>query len=106
MSVSFGVYYDKSNKSPWGKLASLANNTYPSYGSNGFFGTAVDVRIGNLYNASMIITSLSYSWDNESPWALSGDGGSSSGRPKYTTVDMDLTYLGSAKPEQGVKIFG
>ena len=75
----------------WGKLESLALKTYPTYGTNGFYGTSVSVTIGDLFVAkSMIITDLSYSWSTETPWEITAG----IQAPMYTNVSISFTVLG------------
>ena len=76
----------------WGNLQKLAQKTFPEYGTEGFHGNSVKVTIGDLYkNKDMIITDLSYDWDNETPWEIT-DGEQS---PMYTNVSISFTVLGT-----------
>ena len=85
----------------WGNLQSLAQKTYPVYGTNGFHGQTVNVTVGDLFkNQPMIITDLSYDWDNETPWEIT-EGEQS---PMYTNVSISFTVLGS-KPTSGTKVY-
>jgi hypothetical protein len=79
----------------WDKLSALARNTYPVYGGSGFHGQFIRVTIGDLYvKQYMYVTSLTYDWDNETPWELT-DGVQ---LPMYTNVDMNLGWVGASKP--------
>ncbi len=81
----------------WTKLDELAKLTYPIYpsGGSGFTGTYVNVTIGDLYvNEPMYVTDLSYDWDNETPWELE----EGEQVPLYTTVSMQLGYIGRQRP--------
>ena len=85
----------------WGNLQKLAQKTYPVYGTEGFHGQTVKVTVGDLYkNQSMIITDLSYDWDNETPWEIT-EGEQS---PMYTNVSISFTVLGS-KPNSSTKVY-
>ena len=81
----------------WDKLDELAKLTYHIYpsGGSGFTGTYVNVTIGDLYvNEPMYVTDLSYDWDNETPWVLE----EGAQVPLYTTVSMQLGYIGRQRP--------
>ena len=85
----------------WGNLQKLAQKTYPVYGTQGFYGQTVSVTIGDMYKSkSMIITDLSYDWDNETPWEI--DAGNQA--PMYTNVSISFTVLGS-KPTSGTTVY-
>ena len=58
----------------------------------------------------MLIESVSYDWDNETPWSIAGNMGrdnqfkidsKNDGLPMYTTVDLQMKYLGNVKPAAG-----
>jgi len=85
----------------WGNLQSLAQKTYPVYGTNGFHGQTVNVTVGDVFkNQPMIITDLSYDWDNETPWEIT----EGEQAPMYTGVSISFTVLGS-KPNSGTKVY-
>ena len=85
----------------WGNLQKLAQKTYPVYGSSGFHGQTVKVTIGDMYvKKDMIITDLSYDWDNETPWEI--DDGHQA--PMYTNVSISFTVLGE-KPTSGTTVY-
>ena len=110
VSVSFMVAYEFSGKSPWESLKKLAAFTLPGY-SSGPWAQAPKVTIGKLYrNIPMIIESVSYDWDNETPWSVAGKMGKdgnleiaskNDGLPMYTSVDLQMKYLGNVKPAKG-----
>ena len=76
----------------WKKLRKLALLTHPTYGSQGFFGNAVDVTIGKLFDERpMIIQDLGYDWDNETPWEIDEN----RQHPMYTSVAMSCVVLGN-----------
>jgi len=103
IGVDFYVPIYNENQRPeiWGKLQSLAQKTYPVYGSQGFHGQTVIVTIGDLYRSKeMIITDLSYDWDNETPWEIT-DGNQA---PFYTNVSCQFTILGE-KPTSGTQVY-
>jgi len=103
ISTDFYVpIYNKDQRGTiWGKLQSLAQKTYPVYGGQGFYGQSVNVTIGDLYrNKPMIITDLSYDWDNETPWEIT-EGNQA---PFYTNVTISFTVLGE-KPTSGTTVY-
>ena len=76
--------------------------TYPIYKSQGFHGEITKVTLGKMYDkVPMIITDLSYDWDNETPWELE------EGKqvPYYTSVNMTLGWIGTQRPEYNTKAF-
>jgi hypothetical protein len=98
IDVSFKVVVHSADEqhNVWDKLSALARNTYPVYGSgNGFHGQFIRVTIGDLYvKQYMYVTSLSYDWDNETPWEITNG----VQLPMYTNVDMNLGWVGASKP--------
>jgi hypothetical protein len=102
VQISFRVVYEKTNEDPWGKLKSLADLSLPRYG-DGPWAQQVDVTIGSLYkNTPMLIESISYDWDNETPWSLKGDQADThNGLPMYTQVQLGLIYMGNVKAAAG-----
>ena len=102
VQISFKVVYEHSGNAPWPKLKKLANLTTPGYGG-GPWGQGVFVTIGKLFNNEpMLIESLTYDWDNETPWSLKGDQADNyDGLPMYTQVQIGLIYLGDVKPAKG-----
>ena len=104
VDVDFMVVWEKRDQNPWSKLKSLGDKTLPKYGG-GPWGQSVSVTIGGLYkNVPMILKSLSYTWDEETPWALEGDksGVKKGGElPLYTSVSTGFTYMGTVKPAAG-----
>ena len=102
VNLSFKVVYEKSVDDPWGKLKALADLSLPNYGS-GPWAQRVDVTIGSLYKGTpMLIESISYDWDNETPWSLEGDQANKhNGLPMYTQVQLGLIYMGDVKAAAG-----
>jgi hypothetical protein len=50
----------------------------------------------------MLIESISYDWDNETPWSLKGDQADThNGLPMYTQVQLGLIYMGNVKAAAG-----
>ena len=50
----------------------------------------------------MLVESISYDWDNETPWSLSGDQADKyNGMPMYTQVQLGLIYMGNVKAAAG-----
>ena len=98
--TSIETYFKKEDfKKQWKKLDSLADYCYPVYGGSGFYGTAVNVTVGDMFKRKpMIITDLGYDWDNETPWKIS----TGYQAPMYTMVNISFTVLGS-RPERGTK---
>jgi hypothetical protein len=102
VTISFKVVYEFSDKPPYDDLKALADFTTPGYGG-GPWGQGVFVTLGTLYNnIPMLIESLTYDWDNETPWAMAGDQADNyDGLPMYTQVQVSLIYLGDVKPAKG-----
>ena len=102
IQISFKVVYEKSQEDPWSKLKALADLSLPSYGG-GPWAQRVDVTIGSLYKSTpMLIESVSYDWDNETPWSLLGDQiDKYNGLPMYTQVQVGLIYMGDVKAAAG-----
>ena len=102
VNLSFKVVYEKSVDDPWGKLKALADLSLPAYGG-GPWAQRVDVTIGSLYRGTpMLIESISYDWDNETPWSLEGDQANThNGLPMYTQVQLGLIYMGDVKAAAG-----
>ena len=96
------MVYEKSVDDPWGKLKALADLSLPAYGG-GPWAQRVDVTIGSLYKSTpMLIESISYDWDNETPWSLEGDQANThNGLPMYTQVQLGLIYMGNVKAAAG-----
>jgi len=97
IDISFKVVVHSADEQQnvWDKLSALARNTYPVYARGGFHGQFIRVTIGDLYvKQYMYMTGLTYDWDNETPWELT-DGVQ---LPMYTTVDMNLGWVGASKP--------
>ena len=103
LSVDFIVpsFNKEDYKTQWKKLKALALYTYPSYGGSGFYNTAQNVTIGDMFKRKpMIITDLSYDWDNETPWEIS----SGNAAPMITNVSVSFTVLG-VRPGKGDKVY-
>jgi hypothetical protein len=102
IQLSFKVVYRESDRSPWSKLKALADLSLPNY-STGPWAQRVDVTIGSLYKGvPMLIESVSYDWDNETPWSLAGDQADNhDGLPMYTQVQLGLIYMGNVKAAAG-----
>ena len=110
IAINFMAVYEKSGDSPWPKLRKLADFSLPGYGS-GPWAQAPKVTIGKLYrNVPMILETISFDWDNETPWSVAGKMGrdgintidaKDDGLPMYTSVDISLKYLGDVKPKKG-----
>jgi len=95
------IFKESERATIWGKLQSLAQKTYPVYGSQGFHGQTVNVTIGDMFkNKPMIITDLSYDWDNETPWEIT----EGKQAPMYTNVSVSFTVLGT-KPTSGTPVY-
>ena len=91
-------------KTQWNKLTELAKMTHPTYGKYGFYGKAQKVTIGDLHRETpMLITDLSYDWDNEVPWEISTT--EKLNGPMYTQVSISFTVLGSKKPSTSSPIY-
>lgn len=112
VAVNFMAVFERSGDSPWPKLKRLADYSLPGYGS-GPWAQTPKVTIGKLYrNIPMVIESISFDWDNETPWSIAGKMGRDNafevpskkevdGLPMYTSVDLSMKYLGNVKPKKG-----
>ena len=102
ISIAFSVpiHTEDERNQIWTNLQSLARKTYPVYGTNGFYGQAVDVQVGDMYNYKMIITDLSYDWDNETPWEIT----ELKQAPFYTEVSISFTVVDD-KPSNESKVY-
>lgn len=112
VTITFMVAWEKSSDNPWTKLKQLADLTLPKY-AGGPFAQRVDVTIGGLFRKiPMLIESLTYDWDNETPWVLNNMPGAKPGEradgvtkgkelPMYTSVSISLKYMGNVKPKAG-----
>jgi len=102
ISIAFSVpiHTEDERNQIWTNLQSLARKTYPVYGNNGFYGQAVDVQVGDMYNYKMIITDLSYDWDNETPWEIT----ELKQAPFYTEVSISFTVVDD-KPSDESKVY-
>ena len=91
-------------KPMWEKLNTLASWTAPDYSKgNGFTGTFIELTLGDLYQqVPCYLSSFAIDIDNETPWEITA------GRrvPKYASVSLDLTYVGSEMPQKGSSFFG
>ena len=91
-------------QSLYNKMEALALCAYPDYsGTAGFTGRYVKLHLGDLYkNEPVYITSLTFDWDNESPWEL--DDGLQV--PYYTSVNIGLGWIGNMRPDANkTKVF-
>jgi len=113
VSVSFIVAVETKAQatSEWNKLNSLAKLAFPAYNSNGYYGDLTRVTIGDIYKSTpMILTNISYDWDNESPWSLvstyDDNYNGPSDRPMITRVNCEFIYIGSSKQTNSNAKFG
>ena len=87
----------------WEKLNTLASWTAPDYSKgNGYTGTFIELTLGDLYQqVPCYLSGFSVDIDNETPWEITA------GRrvPKYASVSLDLTYIGSEMPQKGQQFF-
>ena len=90
-------------KPMWKKLEYLSTMTMPQYGGgNGYQGTLVKFRLGDLYNKKLaFIESLSYTMSDETPWDLNIDGNLGE-LPMGVDISIGLKILGEVRPAQGV----
>ena len=90
-------------KPMWEKLNTLASWTAPDYSKgNGYTGTFIELTLGDLYQqVPCYLSGFSVDIDNETPWEITA------GRrvPKYASVSLDLTYIGSEMPQKGQQFF-
>ena len=78
-------------------MTQLQNFAYFQQGNNSFTAKTVPVVIGNLYNFTGILESVSYDWDSEMPWEIQ----EGSQLPLYCNVSVDFKYL---TPKPGFNI--
>ena len=79
-------------------LANLGKMTYPIYqGGSGFNGSHVKFLIGGLVEGYGIITSLTYDWQPDYPWATDDI---SRHRPLYTDVSLGIKVLANGRGER------
>ena len=93
----------------WQKLQRLATMTMPQYGgSNGYKGTLVRFRLGQLYFGKLaFIDSLSYTISDEASWEISplGTTDSIGELPKVIDVSIGFTILDDITPRYGAQIY-
>ena len=79
------------------KMSKLVKYTMPSYNTDyGFTGKFIKLTVGSLYKEQvMILDSLDYSWDTETPWEIDPD----QQLPIYTEVNLNLIYIGNNMPD-------
>ena len=71
--------------------------TYSTEAKNAFTVQTIPIIIGDLYNFTGYIESISFDWDSEMPWEIQ-DGNQV---PLYCNVSVDFKYL---KPTAGFKL--
>ena len=96
----------------WQKLERLSTMTMPQYGTNGYQGTLVRFRLGNLYGTKAsgklaFIESLSYTISDETPWEISMLGSKEyiGELPMGIDVAIGLKILGDNLPEYASKVY-
>jgi hypothetical protein len=95
------IFKEADRATIWENIQKLAQKTMPEYGSSGFHGQTVKVTIGDMFkDMEMIITDLSYDWDNETPWEIK----EGQQAPFYTAVTISFTVLGD-KPTKDTKLY-
>jgi hypothetical protein len=111
LSFNFQVYATSriEMKPIWKKLNYLSTMTMPQYGkANGYQGTLVYFRLGNLYNNKLaVIDQLSYNMSDEIPWEISMLGSEEfiGELPMGIDVTIGLKILGDVRPELGKKVY-
>jgi hypothetical protein len=88
VSVNFKIvaFNEQEHRDNHVLMAKLGILTYPIYKAGaGYNGPHVFYCIGQLMKGYGVITSLDYSWDNETPWI--------EGRPLYTDVNISIMKL-------------
>jgi hypothetical protein len=71
------------------RMTQLQDLAYFSTGGQGFTAKTAQVVIGNLYNFTGIVESISYDWDSEIPWEIE----EGSQLPLYCNASIDFKYL-------------
>jgi hypothetical protein len=111
LSFNFQVYATSriEMKPIWKKLNYLSTMTMPEYGkTNGYHGTLVYFRLGNLYNNKLaFIDQLSYTMSDEIPWEISMLGSEEfiGELPMGIDVTIGLKILGNVRPALGKKVY-
>jgi hypothetical protein len=91
VSVSFkiAVLVREDLTETYNRMTQLQNLAYFSTGGQGFTAKTAQVVIGNLYNFTGIVESVSYDWDSEIPWEIE----EGSQLPLYCNASVDFKYL-------------
>lgn len=124
ISLGFMVAVEKSTEinSLWNKLSKLARKAYPTYNTSvGYYANRTSLTLGGLYNdMPVILTSVSFDWDTETPWALPVEtteypyntrrvAGTvtkiGNSKPLYTNVQCEFIYIGTGLTDQGTAFF-
>jgi len=124
ISLGFMVAVEKSTEinSLWNKLSALARKAYPTYNTSvGYYANRTSLTLGGLYKGMpVILTSISYDWDTETPWALpastteypynmrsitSTETTVGNSKPLYTNVQCEFIYIGSGLTDSSTPFF-
>lgn len=106
LNVSFvliGLNKEEHNNNHEVLLARLGRMTYPIYESgNGYNAPHILFQVGGLIKGYGIITSLTYDWQPDYPWAAVDN------RPMYTDVSLGIKILANSigeRPNAGKSYF-
>jgi len=89
------------------RLNALAGYTTPEYSDHGMVAPFIRVTIGNYFkNTPAIITGLTYTVNDESPWEINLEGKPEAPQlPHVIDVQLGLTIINNYRPEFGGKFF-
>jgi len=124
ISLGFMVAVEKSSEINflWNKLSKLARKAYPTYNTSvGYYANRTSLTLGGLYKEMpVILTSISFDWDTETPWALPAETTeypyntrSTAGtvtkignsKPLYTNVQCEFIYIGTGLTDSSTPFF-
>jgi len=122
ISLGFMVAVEKSTEinSLWNKLSKLAQKAYPTYNTSvGYYANRTSLTLGGLYNdMPVILTSISFDWDTETPWALPASVSEypysnrsivgqniGNSKPLYTNVQCEFIYIGTGLTKSSTPFF-
>jgi hypothetical protein len=109
ISLSFMVAIETSKdlKEFWDSMTYVGQLALPTYTSKGYHGRITTLTIGGLYSKTPVIcTSIGYTWDTETPWALKIGDAEGNDRPMYTEVQTEFIYIGDGLQTRNSNLFG
>jgi hypothetical protein len=107
LSLNFKAYASSraEMKPMYKKLQYLATMTMPVYGGNGYHGTLVTFRLGDLYNNKLaFIESLTYTLSDETPWDIDMDGNLGE-LPMGVDIAIGFKILDGTRPQLNAGIY-